>query len=418
MDNNVSHHKQQLQQQVVNMGDDTNGEEELYTQSDEKFEDNNNANQCPGADTNADKKGYTCRIFGYRWSQIKWSNVLFLSAMHILAIYGYYHCIVSPIKVLTVSFIYIISCASGIGILVGSHRLWAHKSFKARWPLRLALMIMQTVSVNGSIYSYVRDHRTHHKWSDSVADPKNSNRGFFFAHIGWWLLKKDPKVIECGRKLRYDDLWSDPIVRFQHRFYTPLVIVFCFILPAVIPLIWSEDLLTAFVSCVGIRAVVVLHHMWTVNSIAHIFGDRYYDKRLRPTENKLVVYMSMGEGSHNYHHAFPWDYTTSYYKWYESYNLATLVIVISSLVGLAYDLKKPNKETIRNYVEKKGDIIEIDRIHNRSLCVRLLLGLIDWIMGSIVTSWPIWTILIIKIALGFQWFFFDFNDLIFIKYFN
>ena len=166
-------------------------------------------------------------------------------------------------------------------------------------------MILQTMSVNGSIYSYVRDHRTHHKWSDSEADPKNSNRGFFFAHIGWWLLKKDQKVIEFGKKLNYDDLWNDPIVRFQHRFYVPLVILFAYVFPALIPLLWSEDLWTSFLSCVCIRTVVVLHHMWTVNSIAHIFGDRIYDKELRPTENKLVVWISMGEGSHNYHHAFP-----------------------------------------------------------------------------------------------------------------
>ena len=152
------------------------------------------------------------------------------------------------------------------------------------------------MSVNDSIFSYVRDHRTHHKWSDTEADPKNSNRGFWFAHIGWWILKKDDKVIENGKKLSYDDLWEDPIVKYQHIFYTPLAIIFAYIMPTLIPLLWSEDLLTAFVSCVGIRAIVVLHHMWTVNSIAHIFGDRIYDKQLKPTENKLVVYMSMGEG--------------------------------------------------------------------------------------------------------------------------
>ena len=55
-------------------------------------------------------------LFGYRLSQIKWFNVVFLTAMHILAIYGFYHCIVSPIKALTVTFSYIISIASGIGL--------------------------------------------------------------------------------------------------------------------------------------------------------------------------------------------------------------------------------------------------------------------------------------------------------------
>ncbi|CAG2121379.1 unnamed protein product, partial [Medioppia subpectinata] len=145
-------------------------------------------------------------------------------------------------------------------------------------------------------------------------------------------------------------------------------------------------------------------------------GSRIYDKQLRPTENKLVVYMSMGEGSHNYHHAFPWDYTTSYHKWYESYNLATLFILISSLVGLAYDMKRPKKDTILQYVEKKGDILEVNLIHKRHIIIRLIIGLFDWIMGCIVTSWPIWSILVIKVALGQEWWFFDCNDFIFIKY--
>jgi stearoyl-CoA desaturase (delta-9 desaturase) len=80
-----------------------------------------------------------------------------------------------------------------------------------------------------------------------------------------------------------------------------------YIIPTLIPLIWSEDLLTAFLSCVAIRSVVVLHHMWTVNSIAHIYGSHPFDRQLRPTENKLLVYLSMGESSHNYRHALIWD---------------------------------------------------------------------------------------------------------------
>ncbi|CAG2114367.1 unnamed protein product, partial [Medioppia subpectinata] len=291
------------EQEVIDIKEDNLDELEGESCEDDIDLDNNNQNNDQKIKQCDSNKGFT--IFGYSWRQIKWRNVVFLTLMHILAVYGYYHCIVVPIKALTVTFIYIISCASGIGILVGSHRLWAHRSFKARWPLRVVLMILQTMAVNGSVFSYVRDHRTHHKWSDSVADPKNSQRGFFFAHMGWWLLKKDPKVVQFGQKLSYTDLMDDPIVKFQHRFYTPLAIIFCYILPTLVPLLWSEDVLTAFVSCVGIRAVVVLHHMWTVNSIAHIVGSRIYDKQLRPTENKLVVYMSMGEGSHNYHHAFP-----------------------------------------------------------------------------------------------------------------
>ena len=96
--------------------------------------------------------------------------------------------------------------------------------------------------------------------------------------------------------------------------------------------------------------------------------------------------------------------------------MATLVILVASWFGLAYDMKKPSKDVIQHYVEKKGDILEVNRIHKKNLCLRLCLGFIDWIIGTIVTSWPIWTIALIKIALGQQWFFFDVNDFIFIKH--
>ena len=118
---------------------------------------------------------------------------------------------------------------------------------------------------------------------------------------------------------------------------------------------------------------------------------------------------------HNYHHTFPWDYTTSDQKWYESYNVATLFIVIASKLGLAYDLKKPSKDIIQQYVEKNGDIIEVNKIHDKSLFTRLITGLFDWILGSLVTSWPLWTIGLFKIALQKPIKNFDLNDFIFLN---
>ena len=214
-------------------------------------------------------------IFGYRFSQIKWSNVIFLTVMHVLAVYAYYHAIFHTVHLFTFIFVITLSSASGFGMSVGGHRYWSHRTFKARLPLQIILAILQTMTVNGSILSYSRDHRNHHKWPATHADPKNPGRGFFFAHIGWWLLKKRPEVIEYGKKVSTDDLTKDWIVYYQHKFYLPLVIILGFIFPTFTPLIWKEDLLTAFFVCTCLRTVVVLHHLFTVNSVAHFLGDRY-----------------------------------------------------------------------------------------------------------------------------------------------
>ena len=186
------------------------------------------------------------------------------------------------------------------------HRLWSHRSFKARWPLRLVLVVFWTMTMQGSLFSYCRDHRTHHKWSDTVADPEDSSQGCFFAHMGWRFLKKNPNVIEYGKKLNHDDMWNDPIVRFHHKWNIELVFVFSFLLPTLIPvLLWSEDPLTSFFMCVCVRIVVVWQMFWTVNSIAHVSGQRLYHKDIVPADNRLVNYLSLGEGEHNFHHAFP-----------------------------------------------------------------------------------------------------------------
>ena len=98
---------------------------------------------------------------------------------------------------------------------------------------------------------------------------------------------------------------ADPIVRFQRRYYLLLVLLIWGIFPVVVPVyFWGEPLF--YMMCGNFfRYIVSLHQAWLVNSAAHIYGYRYYDQSLRPRENYLVAYLSMGEGYHNYHHTFP-----------------------------------------------------------------------------------------------------------------
>lgn len=46
-----------------------------------------------------------------------------------------------------------------MGITAGAHRHWAHKSFKAKWPLKLILTACNTIAFQNSIFEWVRDHR-------------------------------------------------------------------------------------------------------------------------------------------------------------------------------------------------------------------------------------------------------------------
>jgi len=73
------------------------------------------------------------------------------------------------------------------------------------------------MSSQNSVLIWARDHRQHHKYSDTDADPHNSTRGFFFSHCGWLLMRKHPDVIAKGKTIDISDLEADPIVMFYSK---------------------------------------------------------------------------------------------------------------------------------------------------------------------------------------------------------
>lgn len=82
---------------------------------------------------------------------------------------------------------------------------------------RLSDITNQSGLPQDSALDWARDHRMHHKYSETDADPHNATRGFFFSHIGWLLVRKHPDLKEKGKGLDLSDLYADPILRFQKK---------------------------------------------------------------------------------------------------------------------------------------------------------------------------------------------------------
>ena len=134
-----------------------------------------------------------------------------------------------------------------MGITVGAHRLWSHRSYEASLPLRIFLMLLNTAALEGDIHEWSRDHRVHHKYSDTDADPYNASRGFFFSHMGWVMVRKHREVIARGKTIKMDDIDNDPVIKFQQTFYKPLALTFTFLLPSLVPYyFWNENFYTSF----------------------------------------------------------------------------------------------------------------------------------------------------------------------------
>lgn len=285
--------------------------------------------------------------------KIVWRNVIFFIYTHLAALYGFYLMIFKA-KGLTVLFAYLIASCSALGITAGAHRLWAHRSYKAKWQLRVILGIFQTIAFQNHIYEWSRDHRVHHKFSETDADPHNAKRGFFFSHMGWLLIKKHPDVRNKGKSVDMSDLEKDFVVVFQRRYYVILMPIMAFVLPTILPVyLWHEDPWIAWYLTV-FKWIVSLHFTWLVNSAAHMWGNKPYDKHISPVENITVAILAYGEGFHNYHHVFPYDYKTAELGDY-MFNPTTAFIDFCARIGWAYSLKTMSKETILKRVARTGD---------------------------------------------------------------
>jgi stearoyl-CoA desaturase (Delta-9 desaturase) len=230
---------------------------------------------------------------------------------------------------------------SGFGITVGAHRLWSHRSYEAHFVFRLFLMLCNCIANQGSLYHWCRDHRVHHKFSETNADPHNATRGFFYAHMGWLFVKKHPDVVKAGREMDFSDLMADPLVAFQKKFDPWFTFYMCFFMPAQVAHYgWGEDYWTAFFVAGGLRYIWVLHATWLVNSAAHLYGDHPYDVTEYPAENPFVSFMGLGEGWHSWHHKYPYDYAASEFGISSQFNPSKLLIDLMAMCGLVWNRKR------------------------------------------------------------------------------
>ena len=137
------------------------------------------------------------------------------------------------------------------------------------------------------------------------------------------------------------------------RLYLPSVILLCFVFPVWVPMhFWGESFSCALYLAI-LRYVVALNVTWTVNSLAHMYGNKPYDAGINPSENFFVAFGAIGEGFHNYHHVFPSDYSTSEFGWYV--NATSLFLDSMALIGQVTDRKKMSYDMVFRRKQRTGD---------------------------------------------------------------
>ncbi|XP_066580888.1 acyl-CoA Delta-9 desaturase-like [Prorops nasuta] len=282
-----------------------------------------------------------------------WPNIIVMSVVHLGALYAL--TIFHTFHIYTMILLIVIHQISATGITAGPHRLWAHKSYKAKLPLKILIFLMYCTAGQSPIFHWARDHRVHHKYTDTSADPHNTQRGLFFSHVGWLLMKKDPTVIARGKQIDISDLKADPVVNIPNYIYYAVSILLFYLVPVISVYFWNESAKNAIFALFFLRYALILNVTWSVNSFAHKFGSKPYDRTICPSENFLVSLTTCGEGWHNYHHAFPWDYRATEINLMDFTSTTTLFIKFFSKIGWAYDLKQPSEDLIKTVVKNRGD---------------------------------------------------------------
>lgn len=290
--------------------------------------------------------------FGLK-TRIVWLNVYLISFIHVLGVAGM--CLAPKASWATWLFFSIIYLFSGFGVTGGAHRYWAHKTYRGNLLYQIFLMLLNCSAFQNDIIVWSRDHRLHHKFTETDADPHNAKRGFFFAHMGWLMMLKHPEVLIKGRQIDMSDLKSDLVVMFQHKYYYPLSLMMSVVLPTVVPMyFWNETFWVSFLMCSAFRYICTLHVTWLVNSAAHLWGNKPYDKTINPSENWFVCFAAIGEGFHNYHHTFPYDYATS--EWGPFMNVTTVIIDFFAMIGFVHNRKQVSSDAISRVRKRIGDL--------------------------------------------------------------
>ncbi|KAI9671074.1 MAG: stearoyl-CoA 9-desaturase [Alyxoria varia] len=263
---------------------------------------------------------------------VNWLNVILIVGV---PLFGCIQAIWTPRVLKTAIFAVLYYFCTGLGITAGYHRLWAHTSYKASVPLKIFLAACGGGAVEGSIRWWSRDHRAHHRYTDTEKDPYSVRKGLLYSHFGWMVMRQNPKRI--GR-VEISDLNDDGVVRFQHKYYLLIVIIFGLLFPTLVCGLGWSDWKGGLVYAGILRIFFVQQATFCVNSLAHWLGDQPFDDRNSPRDHIVTAFATLGEGYHNFHHEFPSDYRNAIDWW--QYDPTKWFIWSMKQIGLAHDLKE------------------------------------------------------------------------------
>ncbi|MRH91811.1 acyl-CoA desaturase [Nocardia sp. SYP-A9097] len=256
--------------------------------------------------------------------------------------------LVRPFGVLELALLFLMWLVTGLGVTVGYHRLFTHRTFKAApWVAEL-LAVLGSMAGQGGVLSWVALHRRHHEYSDREGDPHSPNlsggglagaiRGLAHAHFLWMRRHEYPNIVHYAPDLIKDRR----LVRVARLYYywVALGLLVPAVLGGVLSMSWTGAV-SGLLWGGFVRIFVLEHIVWAINSFLHMFGTRPYESRENSHNGGIFALVTLGESWHNNHHAFP-ESPSFGLDWYRL-DPGYWLIRLFAACGLASELKVPSQ---------------------------------------------------------------------------
>lgn len=225
----------------------------------------------------------------------------------------------------------------------GSHRYFAHRSFKTSRAFQLFLAVLAASGGQRGPIWWANHHRNHHKTSDQPDDPHSPvHRGIWFAHMGWFM---DPRYVDTDLDAvkdlaRYPELvW----VNKYHYFFPQVLLIATYLVGEYTSVLGGLGLgISALVWIFIFSTVLSAQATFVVNTFTHgmkrnFFNLRRFNTSDTTTNSWLLCIPTMGASWHNNHHRFMNSARAGFYWW--ELDLTYLVLKLLSLFRIVWDLQ-------------------------------------------------------------------------------
>jgi stearoyl-CoA desaturase (delta-9 desaturase) len=256
---------------------------------------------------------------------------------------------IGPLELALMVSLYVVTC---LGVTLGYHRMFTHRAFESSRVFRAIIAVLGSMAVEGSVITWVADHRKHHTFTDQEGDPHSPHlagpgfwgaiKGLWHAHVGWLF----ETVGAADRERFAADLLKDRVLRVVDKLFFVWVAL-TFAIPFALGWVIGGGLGAALTALLwgGLVRVFLLHHVtWSINSVCHFFGRKRFAIEDESRNVFWLAPISMGEAWHHNHHAFPTSAFHGLSRWERVADPTGLLISVLEKLGIVWNVVRVSPE--------------------------------------------------------------------------